>query len=94
MAMEECRAEAAPLSQSNPVPDSEIVRDEAPPPMQERPSAALPLYGGGEHLQRHDDDDGWVVPLDELAGLDPRRFPDVENTRLVGVEFNAPLDTI
>jgi len=77
MAMEECKVE--PLAMSNPSPDSEIVRDEAPP-MLERANPALPANGGGQHL-RHDDDDGWVVPLDELTGLD-RSLPDVENTRL------------
>jgi len=78
MAMEECKAD--PLVMSNPVCDSEIVRDEAPP-MLERANPALPANGGGQHLNKHDDDDGWVVPLDELTGLD-RNLPDVENTRL------------
>lgn len=77
MAMEECKVE--PLAMSNPVPDAEIVRDEAAP-MLERANPALPANGGGQHLKR-DDDDGWVVPLDELTGLD-RSLPDVENTRL------------
>ena len=79
MAMEEGRPEE-PMSASNPAPDSEIVRDEAPP-MLERANPALPSNGGGQHLTKHDDDDGWVVPLDELTGLD-RNLPDVENTRL------------
>lgn len=69
-----------PLAMSNPVPDAEIVRDEAPP-MLERANPALTSNGGGQHLNKHDDDDGWVVPLDELTGLD-HSFPDVENTRL------------
>ena len=68
------------MAMSNPVPDSEIVRDEAPP-MLERANPAMPLNGGGQHLNKRDDDDGWVVPLDELTGLD-RSLPDVENTRL------------
>jgi len=78
MAMEEGKVE--PLAMSNPVPDEEIVRDEAAP-MLERANPSLPVNGGGQHLNKHDDDDGWVVPLDELTGLD-RNLPDVENTRL------------
>jgi len=78
MALEECKTE--PMSMSSPVPDTEIVRDEAQP-MLERANPALPSNGGGQHLNKHDDDDGWVVPLDELTGLD-RNLPDVENTRL------------
>jgi len=78
MALEECKVE--PLSMSNPVTDMDIVRDEAPP-MQERANPSLPVNGGGQHLNKQDDDDGWVVPLDELTGLD-RNLPDVENTRL------------
>ena len=84
MTMEECRTSAAePMTQSNPMPDAEIVRDEAPP-MLERANPSLPLNGGGEHLQKHSDDDdgGWVVPLDELTGLDRNLPADVENTRL------------
>lgn len=78
MSLEEGRA-IQPLSASNPIPDNEIVMDETP--MQECPNPSLPVNGGGQHISKYDDDDGWVVPLEELASLE-QTAPEIENTRL------------
>jgi hypothetical protein len=67
-----------PGSVSSPIPDDEIVCDEAP--MLERENPALTRNGGGQHISKFDDD-GWVVPLDELSGNEQGQ-PEVENTRL------------
>jgi hypothetical protein len=69
-----------PIAASNPITDAEIIRDEATP-MLECPNPALTHNGGGQHINKYDDDNGWVVPLDQLTGLD-QNVPDIENTRL------------
>ena len=78
MSLEEGRTRQ--LVASNPMSDDEIVRDEAAP-MHECPNPALPYNGGGQHISKYDEDDGWVVPLDELNGLH-QHVPSIENTRL------------
>jgi len=77
---------------SSPFTDDEMIKGEKnrpqkltpesvtrhPQVMQERDNPAVTRNGGGQHISS--DDDGWVVPLDELskAELD---LPEVENTR-------------
>lgn len=87
MSMEEGRPTSVrPLTMSSPITDDEMVRDEsAPPLMTERPDNSLPQ--NGQHLSKHDDNDGLIVPLDELVALEKERggplaSADVENTRL------------
>ena len=63
----------------NPLPDSEIMRDEAP--MTERDNPAMTSNGGGGHLSKKDDDNGWVVPIDELSKAEKEK-PEVEDTKL------------
>jgi hypothetical protein len=67
----------------NPLPDEEIVRDEAP--MVERANPSVSPNGSGQHLRgpggRDGDDNGWVVPLDQLTDAE-RAEPDVANTKL------------
>ena len=79
MSAEEGRS-TRPLAVSNPITDAEIVRDEAVP-MQECPNPALPHNGGGQHISKHDDNEGWVTPLDQLDPVE-QNVPEVENTRL------------
>lgn len=75
--MEEARE--APTAVSNPIPDAEMIQDEAP--MQERENPAVTPNGGGQHISKADEDNGWVVPLDELSKAEKEK-PEVENTRL------------
>lgn len=77
IAMEEARE--GPVAVSNPIPDAEMIQDEAP--MQERENPAVTPNGGGQHISKADEDNGWVVPLDELSKAEKEK-PEVENTRL------------
>ena len=62
----------------NPLPDDEITRDEAP--MLERENPAVSPNGGGQHLKK-EEDNGWVVPLDQLTDAE-KSEPEVANTKL------------
>ena len=62
----------------NPLPDEEITRDEAP--MVERANPSVSPNGSGQHLKK-EEDNGWVVPLDQLTDAE-RAEPDVANTKL------------
>jgi len=77
MTLEEGRKQP-PVGVSNPIPDEIICAESAP--MVERENPALTRNGGGQHISKFDDD-GWVVPLEELTGVD-HCYPEVENTRL------------
>lgn len=70
-----------PTGASNPMSDADIVKDEAPAPMQEVANPAVTTNGGGQHISKADEDNGWVVPLDELSKEEMKR-PEVENTKL------------
>ena len=67
-----------PLVMENPVPDEEITKDEVP--MVERENPAVTPNGGGQHISKKDEDNGWVVPLDELSKAE-RDQAEVENTK-------------
>ena len=62
----------------NPLPDEEIMREEAP--MVERANPSVSPNGSGQHLKK-EEDNGWVVPLDQLTDAE-RAEPDVANTKL------------
>ena len=63
----------------NPIPDDEIVRAERAP-MVERANPAVNSNGSGQHITK-DEDNGWVVPLDQL-NKEERERPEMENTKL------------
>jgi len=79
MSMEECRP-TRQLTASNPITDDEIIRDEAAP-MQECPNPALPRNGGGHHISKDDDNNGWIIPLEDCSYIDQNSSV-YENTRL------------
>ena len=68
-----------PMVIENPVSDEEITRDEAP--MVERENPAVTPNGGGQHISKKDEDNGWVVPMDDLS-KEERDQAEVENTKL------------
>lgn len=63
-----------PLVIENPIPDSEIMKGEAPMMESANPAMAYPV-------SKKDEDNGWVVPLDQLSPAE-RQKPDTENTKL------------
>ena len=77
--MEEGRSKKRPMAVENPLPDEEITKDEGP--MVERDNPAMTSNGGGGHLSKKDEDNGWVVPIDELTKSDKDK-PEVEDTKL------------
>lgn len=62
----------------NPIPDEEIMAEEAP--MVESANPAVTPNGSGQHITK-DEDNGWVVPMDQLNREEKER-PEVENTKL------------
>ena len=76
--MEEGKKQHPPTVIENPLSDEEITKDEAP--MLERENPAVSPNGGGQHLKR-EEDNGWVVPLDQLSDAEKQK-PEVENTKL------------
>ena len=49
--------------------------------MTEAPNPAYTPNGSGQHLTKGDEDNGWIVPLEELSYAERER-PEVENTKL------------
>ena len=68
-----------PVMMASPISDDEIKRDEAP--MLEKDNPAVTSNGGGQHISKLDEENGWVVPLDQLSKIELDQ-PEVENTRL------------
>lgn len=68
-----------PMEASSPITDAEIVKDEAP--MQEVENPAVTPNGGGQHISKDEEDNGWVVPLEELSKTEKEK-PETENTKL------------
>lgn len=64
----------------NPVPDEIIVRSEKAP-MTESANPAYTANGSRQPISRHDEDNGWVVPMDQLTSAE-QNYPEVENTKL------------
>jgi hypothetical protein len=65
-----------PHMEENPIPDDEITKDEAP--MVEREN---PAVNGHQPISKRDEDNGWVVPIDQLSPAEKGR-PEVEDTKL------------
>ncbi|KAK2189165.1 hypothetical protein NP493_114g05045 [Ridgeia piscesae] len=63
-----------PIVIENPIPDSEIMKGEAPMTESANPAMSYPV-------SKKDEDNGWVVPLDQLSPAE-RQKPDTENTKL------------
>ncbi len=61
----------------SPLADEEIMKDEAP--MLEKDNPALTSNGSGQPFSKKDEDNGWIVPIDELKKSEK---PDVEDTKL------------
>eukprot|EP00914_Ancora_sagittata_P019477 GHVO01038931.1.p1 GENE.GHVO01038931.1~~GHVO01038931.1.p1 ORF type:complete len:649 (+),score=84.42 GHVO01038931.1:207-2153(+) len=66
-----------PTVVENPISDEEMTRDEVP--MLEHAHPAYTPNGSGQHLR--DDEDGLIVPLDQMTAAELAR-PELENTRL------------
>lgn len=79
LAMEAGHGKKRPIVHENPLPDSEIMRGEDL--MVERENPAVTSNGGGQHISKKDDDNGWVVPIDELSKAEKEK-PEVEDTKL------------
>lgn len=63
----------------SPIADEEIVRAEAPMMVErQNPSVA---NGSGGHISKKDQDNGWVVPIDQLTKKEKSK-PEVEDTKL------------
>ncbi len=62
----------------SPIADEEIVRAEAPMVERQNPAVA---NGSGGHISKKDQDNGWVVPIDQLAKSDKSKA-EVEDTKL------------
>jgi hypothetical protein len=65
-------------SVESPIADEEIMRDDAP--MMEKENPALTKNGNGQHISKKDEDNGWVVPIDELRSDKDKM--DMEDTKL------------
>jgi hypothetical protein len=70
----------APRLSSTPPPSGPEVAVVQPQVMSERDDPAVTRNGGGQHISKDDEDNGWVVPLDELS-KDEREQEIVANTK-------------
>ena len=66
-----------PVVINNPATDEEIMKDEAPMLEHENPA----LTSNGSHPLKKDEDNGWVVPIDQLT-QEEKEKPEVEDTKL------------
>jgi hypothetical protein len=73
MTAEEGKKKPDPTVIENPVPDEEITLNEAPMVESQNPAT-----NGGSHLKK-DDDNGWVIPLDQVNAEEKTH---VEDTKL------------
>ena len=62
----------------SPIADEEIVRAEAP--MVEKQNSSV-ANGSGGHISKKEQDNGWVVPIDQLTKKEKSK-PEVEDTKL------------
>lgn len=63
----------------NPASDAEIMKDEGE--MREKDGDPLTSVNGSPHCNYPDDDNGWVVPYDQLT-MEERALPGVADTKL------------
>ncbi len=62
----------------SPIADEEIVRAEAGMVERQNPAVA---NGSGGHISKKEQDNGWVVPIDQLTKSEKSK-PEVEDTKL------------
>ena len=76
--MEEGRKRPPKGGIESPLADEEITKAEAP--MLERQNPAV-ANGSGGHISKKEQDNGWVVPIDQLTKSEKSK-PEVEDTKL------------